>query len=61
MGNFWTFGGNVVKKRDLVDLTGLRDQYETMRKNKIRDWKNAPERIAELDIKIAKLEQEIEN
>ena len=61
MGNFWTFGSYVGKKRDLVDLEGLRDQYETMLKHKIRDWKNAPERIAELDIKIARLVGEIKD
>lgn len=61
MGKFWTLGSYIGKKRDLVDLTGLRDQYETMLKHKIRDWKNAPELIAELDIKIAKLEGEIKD
>ncbi len=62
MGNkFWTFGSYVGKKRDLVDLKGLRDQYETMVKHQIRDWKGAPEKIAELDIKIAKLEGEIKD
>ena len=59
MGKFWTLGSYVGKKRDLVDLKGLRSQYETMLEHKIRDWKNAPERIAELDIKIAKLEEKI--
>ena len=61
MGKFWTFGSYVGKKRDLVDLKGLRVHYETCIKHKIRDWKIAPERIAELDIKIAKLEQEIKD
>ena len=61
MGNFWTFGSYVGKKRDLVDLKGLRDQYKTMLEHKIRDWKGAPEKIAELDIKIEKLEQEIKD
>jgi len=61
MGKFWTLGSYIGKKRDLRDLEGLRDQYETMLKHKIRDWKKAPEKIAELDIKIAKLEGEIKD
>ncbi len=61
MGNFWTLGSYIGKKRDLRDLEGLRDQYEIMLKHKIRDWKNAPEKIIELDIKIARLNGEIKD
>ncbi len=59
MGNFWTLGSLVGKKRELVDLKGLRDSYKVQLDHKIRDWKIAPEEIAKLDVKIAKLEQEI--
>ncbi len=61
MGKFWTLGSYIGKKRDLRDLEGLRDQYEIMLKHKIRDWKNADEKIAELDIKIARLVGEIKD
>ncbi len=57
---FWTFGSYIGKKRELVDLKGMRDTYQVCLDHKIRDWKNAPEEIAELNKKIAKLEQEID-
>jgi len=56
---FWTFGSYIGKKRELVDLKGMRELHKSNLKHKIRDWKIAPELIAELDIKIAKLEKEI--
>jgi len=61
MGKFWTLGSLVGKKRELVDLKGRRDLHESNLKHEIRDWKIAPELIADLDIKIAKLETEIKD
>ena len=60
MGKFWTFGSYIGKKRSLVDLKSMRDQYQSNLDDKIREWKIAPEIIADLDIKIAKLEKEID-
>jgi len=60
MAKFWTFGSYIGKKRELVDLKGMRDLYQVALDNKIRDWKIAPERITELNKQIAKLEQEID-
>lgn len=57
---FWTFGSYIGKKRELVDLKGTRELHKSNLKHKIRDWKIAPELIAELDKKIAKLEKEID-
>jgi len=56
---FWTFGSYIGKKRELVDLKGTRDLHQSNLDHKIRTWKIAPEIIADLDIKIAKLEEKI--
>ena len=61
MGKFWTLGSLVGKKRELVDLKGIRDLQQSNLDHKIRNWKVAPEEIAKLDVKIAKLEREIKN
>jgi len=58
---FWTFGSYIGKKRELVDLKGMKDLYQSNLDNKIRDWKIAPQRIADLDKKITKLEKEIKD
>ena len=59
MGKFWTFGSYIGKERKLVDLIGMRDEYQWNLDHKVRDWKIAPETIAELNKEIAKVEREL--
>ncbi len=61
MGNFWTFGSYFGKKRKLVDLKGMRDEHQSALDHKTREWKIAPELIADLDEQIAELEKEIDD
>ena len=56
---FWTLGSLVGKRRKLVELKSTRETHASNLRLKIRTWKIAPEIIADLDRKIAKLEKDI--